>query len=105
MTLFSVPNITSCGIGGAIAEAVLHDIRVNSLGLEGFPQVTVLRPDKHSFEIKLRFDGHSQSFTLSNDEANSAVKKMKAKKGYDPDIFDRIQEALAALEHTVVNSR
>lgn len=104
MTIFSTLKITSSGIGGAVAEAVLHDLRVNSLGLQGFPQVTVLRPDKENFEIVLQFDEHKESFTLSNNEAQSAVKKMKAKQGYDPDIFDRIQKALANLEGAAVNS-
>lgn len=104
MTFFPALRATSSDIGGAVAEAVLHDIRVNSLGLEGFPQITVLRPDKNSFEIELQFNGHRQGFTLSNDEAKAAVKMLKANKGYDPNIFERIQDSLAKLEATTNNS-
>lgn len=104
MAIFQTLKITSSGIGGAVAEAVLHDFRVNSLGLQGFPQVTVLRPDKDNFEIILQFDELRQSFTLSNNEAKNAVKKMKANQGYDSDIFDRIQKALARLEGAATNS-
>lgn len=105
MTLFSNPRISSSQIGAAVAEAILHDIRVNHLGLDGFPEIVVSRPDGGVFQVCLKFDEHSQNFELSNLEAKNAVQRMKASMGYDPEIFDRIQEALAQLEGAVRTSQ
>lgn len=105
MAVFSDPKVTSSEIGGAVAEAILYDIRMNSLGLNGFPEVSISRQNEEGFKVYLQFGGHSQNFEMSNFEAKNAVQRMKSQKGYDPNIFDRIQEALAKLEGTVTNSR
>ncbi|MGX1501096.1 hypothetical protein ACSSV1_006165 [Labrenzia sp. MBR-25] len=91
-------KISSSDIGAAVAEAMLHDIRVNLLGINGFPQIKVERSLNEGFDVSLCWGKDKTSFTLSDDEAVDAVKVMKEQKTYYPPIFDRVQEALAGLE-------
>lgn len=98
-------GITGGGIGVAVAEAIVHDIRVNATGINGFPQITVAREAPKEFLVGLQWERHRTEFILSDAEAEGAIKRMKAGNGYDPTIFDRIQEAYATLEHRAVNDR
>ena len=91
-------GISSGDIGGAVAEAVLHDIRVNGLGLLGFPQIHVKRAGNDGFAIRIQFESNSRTFEISNAEALRSVKMMKSERGYNPEIFDRVQHAAACLE-------
>jgi hypothetical protein len=97
MTLYS-NNITSSEIGGAIAEAILHDIRVNNLGIEGFPLIHVVRQGSSNFSITLKFSDKLQEFSISNAEAVRAVALMKSMNGHCSVIFERVTTALANLE-------
>lgn len=96
-TLYAI-GVSSGDIGTAIAEAIIHDIRVNGLGIQGFPQIVVAHPDKDTFAITLKFDTHTSSFTISAAEASRAVKAMKAGKGHDDGIFRRVQDAAVEIE-------
>ena len=40
-TLYAI-GVSAGDIGAANAEVVIHDIRVNWLGIQGFPQITTL---------------------------------------------------------------
>ena len=54
----------------AITEALLHDTRVNDLGLPGLPQITVTRHDSDDFLIRLLFDNLAEeSFVVTGVEA------------------------------------
>jgi len=96
-TLYAI-GVSSGDIGAAIAEAVIHDVRVNGLGIQGFPQITVAHPTKDTFAISLKFDTHTSDFTITADEAKGAVKAMKTKKGHDEVIFRRVQDAAVEIE-------
>ncbi|MEQ8743501.1 hypothetical protein [Parasphingorhabdus sp.] len=91
-------GVSSGDIGAAIAEGVIEDVRINGLGIQGFPQVTVAHPSKHSFAITLKYGPHTSEFTITADEAKRAVKLMKAKKGHDGGIFRRVQDAAVEIE-------
>ncbi|QQQ00812.1 hypothetical protein [Lysobacter enzymogenes] len=104
MTYYASYGFSSYDVAGAVAEAVLHDIRVNCLGIQGFPQIQISRSDGFKFDVALGWHDSAKSsvrFSLTLSEAQSAVKKFRAKAGYDPAIFDRVQEALAKLEGAV----
>ncbi len=51
--------------------------------------------------VNLGFEGRSQGFELSNLDAIEAVQKLKARRGHDPNILDRVQDALAHLKSMV----
>ncbi len=102
-TLYSI-GISSGDIGGAVAEAVLHDIRVNGLGLQGFPQIDVAHPAKDVFAISLRFNDHVHAFDISAAEAKRSVELMKSKRGHNSEIFKRVQEAAARLEGSAMRA-
>lgn len=91
-------GISLADVGGAVAEAILEDIRKNGLGLDGFPAVHVTMPDPERFHVALRFEGLETSCLLTTKEAKAAVKSMNSKAGYDPAIFRRVQDAVAELE-------
>ena len=96
-TLYAI-GISSGDIGAAIAEAVIHDVRVNGLGIQGFPQITVEHPSKDTFAISLGFGTHTSDFSITAAEAKRAVNTMKAKKGHDDGIFRRVQNAAVEIE-------
>lgn len=96
-TLYPI-GVSSGDIGAAVAEAVIHDVRVNGLGIQGFPQITVAHPDKATFSIGLSFNEHVSAFTITADEAKRAVETMKAGRGHDPGIFRRVQDAAVEIE-------
>lgn len=96
-TLYAI-GISSGDIGAAIAEAVIHDVRVNGLGIQGFPQITVGHPSTDTFSIRLTFDTYSSELTITADEAKRAVAAMKARRGHDEGIFRRVQDAAVELE-------
>lgn len=96
-TLYAIV-VSSGDIGAAIAEAVIHDIRVNGLGIQGFPQITVTHPAKDVFAVRLTFDTYSSELTITADEAKRAVAAMKAGRGHDDGIFRRVQDAAVKLE-------
>ncbi|MEL7728694.1 hypothetical protein AAG612_04090 [Citromicrobium bathyomarinum] len=91
-------GVSSGDIGAAIAESVIEDIRINGLGIQGFPQVTVAHPNSASFLISIKFDSLTAEFTLTSAEAKRAVNLMKARKGHDQLIFERVQNAVVEIE-------
>lgn len=102
-TYYAGLKISSGEVGGAVAEAVLHDIRLNQLGLQGFPQISVHRTEGR-FQILLSFGDKQTEISLADNEAVAAVKAMRERKSYYEPVFDRIQHALARLEHLVINT-
>lgn len=98
-------KITSGEIGAAIAAAVIHDIRVNGLGVQGFPMIKVARFDSANFRITLSFDDQDEEFLISVDAAKRSVELLRTDKGHNVHIFPVVQEALAKLEGAVINRR
>jgi hypothetical protein len=91
-------GVSSGDIGATIAEAVVHDVRVNGLGIQGFPQITVEHPSNDTFAISLKFDIHTSDCSITAAEAKRAVNTMKAKKGHHGGIFRRVQNAAVEIE-------
>jgi hypothetical protein len=79
-------------VAGTVAEAALHDLRVNNFGFPGFPQIDVSNGPGSSFTITMRWNkAVSAQFQLSEAEAKSAVDKFTSGAGYDPVIFKKVQ--------------
>ena len=53
MTYFPKEGFSSCEIAGAVAEAAIHDLRVNLFTFNGFPQIHVADPKEDIFKISL----------------------------------------------------
>jgi hypothetical protein len=99
MTYYSELGFSDCQVAGAVAEAALHDLRVNRFTFPGFPQINVSDDLDGCCTVVLRWHkASSTQFQLSEAEAKAAVKKFTSGSGYDPAIFNRVQEALAELE-------
>jgi hypothetical protein len=89
-------------IAAAVAEAVLHDYRENQSGLNGFPEVVADRPQPGRVAIALRRDRLKQSFEMSEEDAESAVRLMK--KGQRcAQLLERVQKSLADLEFRYIS--
>ena len=103
MTYSSKDRFSSCEVAGAVAEAAIHDLRVNRFTFTGFPQihVPVSAPIDPVLKITLSWNASTESkvcFELTQAEAKTAVKFFKDGSGYDRAIFDRVQTALKELE-------
>jgi hypothetical protein len=99
MTYYPDLELSSCQVAGAVAEAALHDLRVNLFTFPGFPQIEVSGDPGGFFTVVLRWNkASSAQFQLSQAEAESAVKKFTSGAGYDPVIFDKVQKAVLDLE-------
>lgn len=101
MTYFTKDGVSSCQIAGAVAEAAIHDLKVNRFSFSGFPEISVPDPIDNVFTITLNWQPHYANITLTRSEAVAAAKWFIAKKGFDPIIFDRVQKALVSLEGQV----
>ena len=99
MTYYTALGFSDSQVAGAVAEAALHDLRVNNFGFSGFPQIEVSGDPGGFFTVVLRWHkASSTQFQLSEAEARAAVKKFRSRAGYDPALFDRVQRAVAELE-------
>ena len=99
MTYYPDLELSSSQVAGAVAEAALHDLRVNLFSFPGFPQIDISGDPGESFTVVLRWNkASSTQFQISEAEARAAVEKFTSGAGYDPTIYNRVQEALADLE-------
>ncbi|TAA12456.1 hypothetical protein EA658_09895 [Pseudoxanthomonas winnipegensis] len=106
MVYYLPEQISSAEIAGAVAECLLEDLRVNGLGISGLPQIFIpsIMDRKAPFTVTLawKVDAHGETvtraFEMTMTEAKAAVKKFKAKTGYDRALFERVQKAIAKLE-------
>ena len=99
MTYYTDLGFSDSQVAGAVAEAAVHDLRVNNFGFHGFPQIEVSGDPGGFFTVVLRWHkASSTQFQLSEAEAKAAVKKFTSGAGYDPAIFNRVQESLVELE-------
>jgi hypothetical protein len=103
MTYYPHLELSSNTLAGAVAEAALHDLQVNRFTFPGFPQVSVKSSDAKIFTVSLTWleRESSVSFDLTAKEAKAAVQRFHQRKGYDPAIFPKVQDALVQLEGLV----
>ena len=99
MTYYTDLGFSDSQVAGAVAEAALHDLRVNNFGFSGFPQIEVSDDPGGAITVVLRWKKTSSlQFQLSHAEAKAAVKKFKAGTGDDPALLDKVQKAVLDLE-------
>ena len=99
MTYYSDLGFSDCQVAGAVAEAAIHDLRVNLFSFPGFPQIEVSGEPGASFTVVLRWKKISSvPFQLSKAEASAAVKKFRSGTGDDSALFEKVQRAVAELE-------
>jgi hypothetical protein len=99
MTYYPELGLSSSQVAGAVAEAAIHDLRVNLFSFPGFPQIEVFGDPGGFFTVVLSWKKlASVQFQLSQAEAKSAVHKFTSRTGYDSAIFKKVQEALVDLE-------
>jgi hypothetical protein len=99
MTYYPDLGFSDCQVAGAVAEAAIHDLRVNLFTFPGFPQIDISGKLDGSFTVVLHwYKVSSVKFQLSQAEAQAAVKKFTSGAGYDPVIFDKAQKAVLDLE-------
>ena len=95
------PNLkfSDCELAGAVADAALHDLRVNLFSFPGFPQIDISGNPDGSFTVALTWmKAPSVRFQLSEAKAMAAVQKFTSSTGHDPTILNKVQEALIDLE-------
>jgi hypothetical protein len=90
-------------VAGAVAEAAIHDLRVNLFAYSGFPQIDVACGSDDEFHITLSWETYQSSFVLTDDDAKVATKTFRSAAGYERSIFDKVQSALADLDFKVSN--
>ena len=101
MPHFPSDDMTSADIAGGVTEMILHDIRVNLLGLNGVPQVSVDTKDGDEFIITLSWHGRNngaEKFSLPRSKVKAIAHTFKASGEYEKEEFELVQRALAALE-------
>lgn len=100
-TYFTSSGFSSCEVGGFVASALLHDLRVNNFTFTNFPEVDVSWDDDH-FHITLKVHGVSSStFSFDYETVKSEVKRFQDKKDVSDQVFDVIQKHAAELEGAV----
>ena len=103
-TYFTSSGFSSCEVGGFVASALLHDLRVNIFTFTNFPEVDVAWDDKN-FHITLKVQGASSStFSLDYETVKSEVKRFRDKKDASAQVFDVIQKHAAELEAAVART-
>ena len=99
-TFYTAKKISTCEIAGAVALCAIHDLRVNLFRFGGFPQILV-ESINGQFRVTIIVTDESvreESFTLSEDLAFAAAKRFQSKvNGYDENIFELVQDALAKV--------
>ena len=103
MTYYPHLELSSNTLAGAVAQAALHDLQVNNFTFPGFPQISVKSADAKIFTITFSWltADCSVEFDLTASEAKAAVKRFHQKKGHDPAIFPKVQDALVNLDRLV----
>ena len=100
-TYFTSSGFSSCEVGGFVATALLHDLRVNNFTFTNFPEVDVVWDDDN-FHITLKAHGASSStFSFDYKTVMAEVKRFRDKKDVSAQVFDVIQKHAAELEGAV----
>lgn len=85
--------------------AIIHDLTVNKISLDGLPQILVERCETTGFQVSLKWEESLVRFFLADDEAKAAVALLKKSGAHDPAILNRVQANLADLEAKVLLAR
>lgn len=97
-TFFVNEGFSSCEVGGFIASALIHDLRVNNFTFTNFPEVDV-KWDDDNFYITLKTEGcSSPTFKLDYKTVKREVKRFRNKQEIGDEAFNIIQSNVAALE-------
>ena len=96
-------NLLRRFVAGAVAEAAIHDLRVNLFAYPGFPQIDVSCLADDVFDVTLSWKTSETSFSLTDAEATVVANTFKAGAGHERSIFDKVQSALAKLDGKVAN--
>lgn len=100
-TYFTSSKFRSCEVGGFVATALIHDLRVNNFTFTNFPEVDV-QWDDDNFHITLKTHGASSStFSLDYATAKSEISRFREKKEVSKETFEIIQKYVAELERAV----
>jgi hypothetical protein len=78
---YSSQNSLRRFVAGAVAEAAIHDLRVNLFTYSGFPQIDVACLSDGVFDVTLSWETYQTSFALTDDEATVAAKTFRAGTG------------------------
>ena len=100
-TYFTKSNFSSCEVGGFVASALIHDLRVNNFTFTNFPEIDV-KWDDDCFHIILKTEGVCGSpFSLDRKVVKDEVSRFREKKEVSKETFDLIQKHAAELEREV----
>ncbi|AUQ43797.1 hypothetical protein [Yersinia ruckeri] len=103
------PDLQNSRVAGAIALAIIDDLKDNTFSFSGFPMIKITQEESKSFKVTLSFSVKNtivfHQFQLSEDVALKAESIFKEKKSYPRDIFDAVQEAVAQLESKISKIR
>ncbi|POP51497.1 hypothetical protein [Zhongshania marina] len=100
-TYFTSSKFSSCEVGGFVATALIHDLRVNNFTFTNFPEVDI-QWDDYNFHITLKAHGASSStFSLNYATVKSEVSLFREKKEVSKETFEIIQKHAAELEGAV----
>jgi hypothetical protein len=104
-TFFTHLDLSSCEVGGLVAEALLHDLRVNNFTFTNFPEV-ITEWDSDNFYIKLQAHNQiTQPEAFSHNTIKSLIKAFRAEKNLDKEFFKKIQTLAAQLESEIGRAR
>ncbi|EKN4700040.1 hypothetical protein AAIP73_002737 [Yersinia ruckeri] len=103
------PALQNSRIAGAVALAIIDDLKDNTFSFSGFPMIDVTQETSQSFKITLSFAVKntivSHQLRLTEEVALKTESIFKNKKSYPREIFDAVQEAVAQLESKIYKSR
>lgn len=103
------PNgVSTCDIAGAVAWVALEDVRNSSVRFPGFPEISV-KDQGEEFSVELRIQtatgSAAEAFALARAEAFQAAKNFKQHFKLQLSLKDRVEEAMAQLEHKYGEAR
>ncbi|MCX7107152.1 MAG: hypothetical protein NTV66_06195 [Methylococcales bacterium] len=107
MTFYTILNITSNQIAGAIAIEALQDMRVNNYTFHGFPSIRVSELHNDIFTVYLscgKYNEFQVDLTLTKNKAITVAKMFEQNKRVGGDFFNKIQESLIKLEFNSTKS-
>jgi hypothetical protein len=91
-------KFSSCEVGGFVASALIHDLRVNNFTFTNFPEVDV-KWDDEQFYITLKTEGAiSSTFSFDYKTVKNEVYRFRGKKEVSKKVFEIIQKYAAELE-------
>ncbi|MCI0917473.1 hypothetical protein JNA64_09885 [Pseudomonas stutzeri] len=104
-TYFTSLEISSCEIGGLVAESLIHDLRVNNFTFTNFPEV-IVEWDSENFYIKLQAHGQTtQAESFPYKAMKTLIKDFRNKKERDKVFFTSIQNLAVQLESLIGKAR